>query len=644
MADQGEQSKIENLKKGLYSRSAPDVRHKPHAGLQEEKYDVRTDWEHPKEEAEDVTLNSQYEDHRMSFFTKLLIGSGIFFVLAVAVGAFLVFRGGNFVSANNVDIMVEGPVSVAGGEPLSFEVQVYNKNNIKLELVDLTVEFPAGTADATDSTKELRRFREFMDDINPGGVSQKTVRAILYGEENSRKQVRVKVEYRTKGSNAVSVKEKDYEIAITSAPINLSVTSFKEVNSGQEFEMSVLVTSNSQEVLKNLLLKAVYPFGYSYISSDVKPIFDNGTWKIGDLPPKGKRTIKIKGKIDAQDDEERVVRFALGVQSTKNDRVIGTEFVNTTQNITIKKPFLSTQLAFDGDSSIQEYATQFNNQTQVEISWFNNLPSAVIDGEVRVKLSGSAFDKASVSPDQGFYRSADNEIVWNKMTTPSLTSIGAGESGRVSFRITPRNLSSQGRPVVNPEVSVDVSIKANRVSEGNVPQSIASTVKKKIKVGSSASLASQVLYSTGPFSNTGPFPPKAEKPTTYTVLWTIYNTSSNISNAEVRSSLPAGVKWVGKVAPGTEDITYNSVDGTIIWKAGSVAANNGTDSNRKQVAFQISFEPSVSQVGQSPLLIKETIFSAIDQFTGSPIESNQPAQTTELEGDAAAVNGGAVQR
>ncbi|MBI5126374.1 MAG: hypothetical protein HZA80_01245 [Candidatus Taylorbacteria bacterium] len=646
MVDQGDQSKIEALKKGLYSRNAPDVRHKHHAGLEEDHYDVKTDWEHPQEPVEEVRLNEEYEDHHMSFFTKLLIASGIFFVLALGVGAYLFFQGSNMVSANNVDIMIEGPVSVSGGEPLGFQVQVYNKNNIKLELVDLTVEFPAGTADPDDSTKELRRFREFMDDINPGGVSQKTVRAILYGEENSRKQVKVRVEYRVKGSNAINYKEKDYEVAITSAPINISISSFKEVNSGQEFEMAVQVTSNSQEVLKNILLKAVYPFGYTFISSDVKPIYDNATWKIGDLPPKGKRTIKIKGRIDGQDDEERVIRFALGVQSIKSDKIIGTEFVTTAQNILVKKPFLSTEVAFDGDTTIQEYVSQFNNQVQVEISWFNNLPTSVIDGEIRVKLSGSAFDKASVSPDQGFYRSAENEIVWNKITSKSLASIGAGESGRVSFRITPRNLSTQARQVINPDIGIDVSVKANRVSDGsNVPQVIASTVKKKIKVGSSASLASQVLYSTGPLTNTGPFPPKAETPTTFTVLWTIYNTSSNISNAEVRSSLPAYVKWVDKVAPSNENIVYNPVDGSIIWKAGSIAANTGTDANKRQVAFQISLTPSVSQVGQSPVLINEAVFSAIDQFTNTQIETNLSGQTTELQDDSRyAGNGGAVQR
>ena len=80
-----------------------------------------------------------------SFFTKLLIGSVIFCLIAVGVGAYLFFNGKNLISADNIDVTIDGPVSVPGGEPVSFDIGIINKNNVDLQLVDMTVNFPAGT-------------------------------------------------------------------------------------------------------------------------------------------------------------------------------------------------------------------------------------------------------------------------------------------------------------------------------------------------------------------------------------------------------------------------------------------------------------------------------------------------------------------
>jgi hypothetical protein len=465
------------------------------------------------------------------------------------------------------------------------------------------------------------------------------VRAALFGEENSKKNIKIKVEYRVANSNALFYKEKDYEVLMSSSPISITINSFKEVTSGQEFEVVAMMTSNSQTVLKNLILKGVYPVGFTYLSSDMKPVGDNMTWKIGDLPPKSKKTITIKGKLEGQNDENRIFRFMVGAASAKNDKTIGTQYIAGTQEITIQKPFISVGVSLDGDDLNQEYTGQFNNPIQAEVSWFNNLDTAVIDGEIHVKLSGSAFDKVAVSPQQGFYQSANNEIIWNKITTKELSSIGAGESGRVSFSITPKDLSSGGKSIINPDMSISVSVKGTRVSESNVPEAIVSSATRHIKVASNTTLSGEIVRSTGPFTNTGPIPPRAEQQTTYTVNWVVYNTSSNISNAVVIATLPPYVKWAGKTSPTSEDIKYNSVNGQITWNIGSVGAYAGSGASKKGVSFQIILEPSVTQIGQSLQLINDAVLTAVDGFTGASLKSTQSGQGTRLDHDPAFKNG-----
>jgi hypothetical protein len=639
-----DRSKIDELKKTLYSRNAPEVRQKRRLHFtQNAPVDVPTDWEHPAEAlAEEATLNKKYKSSSGSFFNKFFIASLIFFVLAMGIGAFLIYSGDNIISANNIDLIVNGPITVAGGDPLTFDVQVANKNNVTLQSVDLTVDFPAGTVDAGDTSKEYKQYHELLDDIAPGGVAQKRVSAILFGEENTKKLITLNISYRVAGSNAVFQKQKTYEVLISSSPLSLSIDSFKEVTAGQDFTFNITLTSNSSDVIKNLLLRAVYPFGFTLTSTDVKAEGNQSVWKIGDIPSKGKKVITFHGQLDGQDGEARTFRFSVGTQSLKTPGTIATEYIATTQEVSIQKPFISTAITFDSDSSTGEYIGTFDTPVRATISWFNNLPSPVIDGELHVKLSGNAFDKISVTPGEGYYKSADNEIVWNKITTASLTNIGPGGSGSVNFTFVPRNFSTPTKTVSSPGVSLDVNVLGKRISESNVPESITSSANRSIKISSQLNLASNVMRSSGPFGNTGPIPPQAEKQTTYTVVWTVDNTVNTVTGAEVRALLPPYVKWLGKVDPSGEDLTYNSNTGQIVWRVGNVDAFTVSTNHRRMVSFQVALEPSVAQVGQVPVLVQDTSLTGTDDFTGATLTATKDALTTNFTTDPMFHNGDGV--
>ncbi len=625
-----EKSRIERLNKTLYSRNAPDIRSNRRMHLEEQDNTVNTDWQHDPEVTE-APINQNYKDKTMSFLTKILITSFVFFLVAMGIGAYLVFNGSNIVSANNVDISINGPVSLTGGENANFDVQILNHNNIKLEDVTFSVDFPSGTVDPQDSSRELKNIREKINNIEAGGLGQKSIQAIFYGEENSKKQVIVSVEYHVKGSNAPFTKEKTIDLLISSSPLNITVNSFKEITSGQEFEMAVNIQSNSKDVIKNLLLKASYPFGFNFISSDLSPITsDNATWKIGDIPPGGKKTIKIKGSLDAQNDESRNFRFSAGAPRVSTDKVIGTEYTSNTQEISIKKPFMTVGISMGGDASGQEFHTNFNNAIGVDVNYFNNLPVSIDNAEVRVKISGTAFDKFSVSPVDGLYSSANGEIVWNAKTTSGLRSIESGGEGKVGFTITPKDLSVGQKKITNPDIKVLVSIQGKRNSETNVPESISSTASRVAKVSSNITLSGQVLRLTGPFANTGFVPPKVEQATTYTVVWTVDNTANNTSNVQVQSSLPPYVKWLGKFSPNAEDISYDNVTGQIIWNVGTVGTYTVGTPKRRQVTFQVSMTPSITQIDQVPVIVNQSSISASDDFTGETLKGNLGSMNTRF--------------
>jgi hypothetical protein len=630
-----DKNRLEELKKSLYSRNMPDVRTRRKLRFSEEPMgEVKPGWQEPKEKEQSVHLNETYEDHSMSFFTKLLIASFVFCLAAVGIGVYLFLNGANMISGNNIDISINGPVSIQGGEPVSFTVKVTNNNNVALQLVDMSVAFPAGATDPKDSTKALTTYEQLLGDMPTGVATSTSISAIIFGEENAQKEITVTLTYSVKGSSAVFTKEQSYDVLINSSPITVSVDSFSSITSGQAFDMTVNLKSNSQNTLKNVILKAQYPFGYTFASSNLPALSDKTTWKIGDIPPGGSRSIVIHGTLQGEDTDIRAFHFSVGAQNSSNTATVGTEYGAIEQDMTIEKPFISLGLVVDGDSSSGDHVGSFGQSERVAVNWFNNLSTAVSDVVITVDLSGSAYDKNKVQANGSYFDSANNRIVWNPQTNPDLASIPAGGSGTLSFIITPADLGTTANPIVNPTISVSSNVSADRIQQSGVSGTLSATESRTIKISSSIALSGRLVRSVGPFGNTGPIPPKAEQKTSYTVVWTVGNTSNTADNAQVTATLPPYVSWLGNVNPSTENITYDQTSGTIAWNVGTVNAGSSvTSANRREVDFQIALDPSVSQAGTVPTLINPATLTAKDDFTGASIQSSQDYLTTSYSTD-----------
>ncbi|HTK33344.1 MAG TPA: hypothetical protein VL335_02225 [Candidatus Paceibacterota bacterium] len=632
-----DQNRIEELKKSLYSRSAPEVRTRRKLRFSDTNTDIKSEWAEPAEKIQEpARLNTEYEDHSMSFFTKFLIGSGIFCVIAVSIGLYLFLNGANLISGDNINVTISGPVSIPGGEPVKFGIKVTNNNNIDLQLVDMNVAFPAGATDPNDSSQTLNSLDQYLGDIPTGYSTSTAVSAIIFGEENTQKTITATLTYKVKGSSALFTKVATYQVLINSSPISLSVNSFTSITSGQEFDMTVKLKSNSQDVLKNVILKGQYPFGYTFLSANIQPLSDNATWKIGDIPPGGERSVVVHGKLQGENDDTRVFNFSVGARSASNSAVIATQYGLVSQSITIEKSFISLKIGIDNDTSSSDYVGHFGSPTRVTVTWFNNLSVAVTNANITVNLAGNAYDKTKIQPDLGYFDSAHNQIVWNQQTNPELASLGAGDSGSVSFSITPTNiLNASGNQPIDPSVSLTANVSADRTQESGVSGTISAAVSRVVKVASNVALSGRIVRTVGPFTNTGPIPPKAEQKTTYTVLWSIGNTTSSVSNAQVTATLPPYVTWMGSVSPSNEDITFDQNTGAITWNVGSVSAYSTNPSKRREVAFQIGFTPSITQVSMSPTLINQATLTATDDFTQAQLTSQQDYLSSSFSTDPA---------
>ncbi len=627
--DKDKLNKIEELKSKLFNKNyETKIEHRdsfPHF----QKREVMDSWE--KREDSNKNLEENFFK-KTSMFKKFFIFSIIFFVLAVGYAAYMFFAKGNTVSNDNIDISVLSNAFTAGGEEYPLLLEIVNRNNSPLDLVDMVVEYPKSSP--TVSGEDNEHMRISLGTIPAGGIKNENVKLVLFGEQGSTRQIKISLEYRVEGSNAIFVKDKFYDVSINSTPINLSVDAPTEMSSNQDITLNVKATLNSTKPVSNMLLKVDYPIGFQFTSATPAPTLGNNIWDLGDLAPGAERNISVVGKmIDVSAGEQKVFRVWSGSQSDGDKSQIGVVFNSLEHTVSITKSSIEARLLVNGVYQ-SEYAIDTKTPISGQIQWANNLETKISNLEIRAKISGNAVNRKTISAGQGFYNSSQGVIVWDKNSISNFAEVNPSDSGSVSFSFSPLSLfSASGGILSSPSINIDVSITGGQEGDGNAIKQLTSGESKVIKIISDVGLSTKALFSSGAFTNSGPIPPKVEQKTTYTIVWSLSNTANNISKGQVTSTLPSWVRFVGSSSPSSEDLSYDDTTKQITWNIGTIKRGTGITNADRNVSFQVELTPSLSQVGTTPILLNDTVLTGHDDFANVDVRVNKASLDTRLLND-----------
>jgi hypothetical protein len=627
--DRNKLNRLEELKNKLFSKNyQARIEHRDSFSNLPRK-DVSDSWKSEEKVKENI---GEKFFMKTSVFKKFFIFSIIFFVLTLGYAAYVFLAGGNTVSNDNIDISVLGNNFTAGGKELPLIVGITNRNNSPLELADLILEYPKGSSG--DLSSDTVNFRESLGTIPAGAVHNENVKVVLFGEQGSVRPIKISLEYQVAGSNAIFIKDKMYEVNISSTPINLSVDAPSTINPNQAIALKVRATLNATSPAPKILVKLDYPIGFQFGSSVPAPSFGNNVWNLGDLAPGSEHDISISGKmVDVSDGEEKTFNISSGSQSDTDKSVIGVVFNSIQQTVTIQKPFIEANLFINGVSQ-GEYATDAQTPISAEIRYANNLDTSVNDLQIQAKISGNAFNPKTIMAQQGFYDSSKNVITWDKNSKNGLAEVNPGDSGSVSFSVSPLSLvSATGGILSDPSINIEVDISGKQAAQGFAVNELNNSSSAIVRIISDVGFSTKALYYSGPFANTGPIPPKVGQATTYTVVWTLSNTANSISKAQINSTLPPWITFVGPILPADEDLTYNPSTRQIIWNVDRIPKGTGITGASRSVAFQVSFNPSLSQVGTVPIIINDAILTGHDDFANVDISVNKTGLSTQLNSD-----------
>jgi len=638
MTDEFEQEKIRRLQRAMYSRSlSKRLGKRPRRELKPLTASISSDWDTKEEGAPKTSTAPRGITAARSVMTWVLGLAVAFFLVSAGIFGyyFTVGPGGLVAAPGNIDISVLGPLSLVGGEPAELQVTVVNRNNTALELADLVIEYPEGTRSPSDFVTNLPRQRISLGEIEPGGTRRGTVSAVFVGVEGERKNIHVELEYRVSDSNAIFVSKTDYELSFTAAPVSISIEANDEVISGQRVAITATVNSNVDTVLKDVLLEAQVPFGFTLESSDPESVED-GTllWELGDMRPGDTYSLLIRGTMEGQESDERVFRFTAGTRKDKTSEKIDVALANGAHHVSIARPFIGLTLAMNTQGSGDIASALPGETVNVNVSWVNNLSTSITDAVLVAGLSGFEINGRSVRSNDGFYRSTDKTVLWDKSTTNGeLARLSPGQRGSYSFSF---DIPSEADAIDlrNAALTVTLHAAGKRVSQSGVPETLQASTKKELKLSSNVQFVAQGFYYQNPFGSVGPLPPKVDTETTYAVVFTVANTSNRIQDAKLTAKLPPYVRWIGVYSPAGEHLSFNAQAGTIEWNVGTIAAGTGVGGTApRQVAFAIGFTPSSSQVGQEPDLIRDMRLTGTDSFTNGQVSRSHGPVTTSLLDD-----------
>lgn len=631
--DEENKGKIDRLDDVLYSRTRykdpldkrPDIKHS-------EGLDVEEKWTSP--ELDEMLRYDRPLVKTSTFMKKFFIFSLIFFLIALGVAAFVFIGGTSFVSSRNVNIIVSGPTIISAGEVLELGVSVSNTNNADLELASLSIQYPQGSRHAENTNEVLTFTKEDLGVIKAGSETTRNVRLVLLGPIGEEKEIRFSVEYKVKGSNATFYKDKISVVTIGSTPITLTVNSPNSVISGELFTTDISVTLNAPDILRNVILRAEYPHGYSASDSTPTPAADDNVWVLGDLAPGSKKTISLRGRLIGENDEERTFRFYVGVPDSLGGNNLRIVMVSLANTVAIDRPPVNLSVSLNGDNS-SVYVAPAGRAINTVVRFRNNLPDKLMNPRLEVSLSGASLDKFSISAsNNGFYDSANSKIVWSLANSSGLSELSPGESGQVNFSFSSLSGGALRESGVN-DIALRFSITGTPVG-----QRVLTTVEQRtVRISSQVSFSSKALYSIGPFLNRGPIPPKAEEETTYTIVFSAGNTRGDLNEASATARLGQGVRWLGAYSAESESVSYDEASNTITWDLGTLASDTGFSSIPREAIFQVSLTPSISQIGSVPVLVTSITLSGRDSVGGGLVTVNASPLTTRLTSDPSFIQG-----
>ncbi len=572
---------------------------------------------------------SIFKGHGLAWFA-----AGLIIMLGVA-AAIVVFIKNRPIP--QLTLTLSAPTQTFVGDPFILTVSFSNDSEQTLQDAQLSVLLPAGISFINEP--QTQRVAEVnLPDIAAGNTSSTTFDVIATTNPNSVQHLQATMTY-SSGNNTANQYEAtgQTDIALGSAALGFSFNVPANVFSGQNFPITINYANQSPQDLTDGTFILNYPPALTIVSSSL-PLVTGSTnepgtiaWDLGKVIAGASSSFTVLANISGP------ANAPYPLNGTLQGSFEGQTYPVATQstNVTIAQAPLSISIALNGTSS---YIAGAGNELNYVLTYTNTSNITFQAPNITAKLTGTMFDFSQLHSD-GSFNSISDTITWNAATDPQLASLAPGQSGSVNFELAakanyPIKLPSDKDFVLKTVATISSPTVPPNTAGGTGTQSIA---EMDTKVAGDVTVAAQgFFHDPSGIKNTGPYPPKVNQPTEYTVRWVLANYATDIDNVTVSAYLQSGSTFTGVATSSVASDTpvYDPGTGLVSWTIPHIAATTGVLGQPLEATFQISDTPAVNQVGQIVNLVGQTSLTATDDFTGETLSASDQPITTQLPDDA----------
>jgi len=620
---------IEDAEKNLY-----EDHEKSNTPIAPTSFEVRDEthvWEKtPKthieiRESPSVSDAMRVKTTRVSTAKKVTLWIFITAILGGGIAAFLV----NYFSTRALAVEVQIPERVPAGKPFDIDFVYTNDTRSILKDTRVSIELPNGVFFTDDPKRTKLQLTKTIGDIDVKDSGNVVFSVVALGEQSSLKEFKLVLNYKLSGLRSRFEKELRAQTVIGEPALNVDLVLPNKIQSGEPFNFEIHYTNTLDTPLQDAWIRLESPLGFSIKFSKPEPTSAN-FWKLGTLDPNKSGLIFLSGTAVGQGRD--VFRFTTtgGVMLKNQEVVIGKK---ENQSAIAETPFA---LVITPENS-QDAVVKPGNSIRYKISYKNVSGGALNDVIIRAKLTGKMYEIDKISG-QGFVDPTTNTIVWTAAQIPELKVLGVNEEGLINFGVlVAREYPIQSLQDKNFTLKVDAEIDSLSIPAYLQTQKSLGTSSYESKVSGNIEIETSAFFrdANSGMINRGPFPPRANEPTNYTIHWKVKDYAVDAKNVVVRSTLPQNAIFTGKLSGnyGTSAPEYNDRTKEMIWKIPRITANQGIISPAYEAIFQITMTPTIFNRGSEAKLLERTTIEAKDEFTEANLSNTGKELTTLLQDD-----------
>lgn len=515
----------------------------------------------------------------------------------------------------NIELSVEVKQdNIASGDDVTYYFNVANRDSQKLIGVELELIYPSGVQYVNSvPPSEVSSGSVFkVPDLVSGQNANLIIKTKVTGGISDEKNLKAKLHYKFANFNSEFIKETEYKITLAGCNLTLELSGPSMVNNAQLVVYELRYKNESSQEIKNARAVMQFAEGFDFASATPMPDIGSNTWSLPAVAAGGEGRISVQGSFRssaAGQGKTTQLDFKILDQSGNYGTCGTTKFTSSITSLPLLVfQELSTRygsnVAAPGDSL--EYKVKFQNNSNTSATGVNIIAT----------INSKVLDLQTLQSEGGTVNG--NTIMWNAASVPTLESLGPNEAGEVTFRVKIKNPAVKDSSKELTVIS-SVKIKANEY-EAYFPGD-----DLTVKISSPIAMTAAVDFASGEL------PPKVGKPTQFKINIALVNSSNDFKDGLFTAFLPGGANVYvsgSVIASEANNFQFDSATGKITWKVGKLDAYTGKFSEARALEFEVKLQPSLSQVGSSPVLIKDMIFTAEDTFTGLPGQLKAEALST----------------